>query len=61
MFESRISARAEEKLTVSEKSDANVSSWSNDMEGHAMKCVERYCELASKTTQQLHKVATPPP
>ena len=30
-----------------------------DMEGHAKKCVERYCELANKTTQQLHKVATP--
>ena len=29
------------------------------MEGHANKCVERYCELADKTTQQLHKVATP--
>ena len=27
--------------------------------GHAKKCVERYCELANKTTQQLHKVATP--
>ena len=29
------------------------------MEGHAKKCVERYCELANKTTQQLHKVAPP--
>ena len=29
------------------------------MEGHAKKCVERYCELANKTTQQLYKVATP--
>ena len=29
------------------------------MEGHAKKCVERYCELANRTTQQLHKVATP--
>ena len=29
------------------------------MEGHAKKCLERYCELANKTTQQLHKVATP--
>ena len=28
------------------------------MEGHA-KCVERYCELANKTTQQLYKVSTP--
>ena len=29
------------------------------MEGHAKKCVERYCELANKTTQQFYKVATP--
>ena len=29
------------------------------MEGHGKKCVERYCDLANKTTQQLHKVATP--
>ena len=29
------------------------------MEGHVKKCVERYCELANKTTQQLYKVATP--
>ena len=29
------------------------------MEGHAKKCVERFCELANKTTQQIYKVATP--
>ena len=29
------------------------------MEGHAKKCVERHCELAKKTTQQLYKVSTP--
>ena len=29
------------------------------MVGHAKKCVERYCELANKTTQQIHKVPTP--
>ena len=29
------------------------------MEGHAKNCVERYCELANKTTQQLYKVSTP--
>ena len=28
------------------------------MEGHAKKCVERYCELSNKTTQQLYKVST---
>ena len=30
-----------------------------DMEGHAKKCLERYCDLAKKTTQQLCKVSTP--
>ena len=29
------------------------------MEGHAKKCVERYCELANRTTQQLFQVSTP--
>ena len=29
------------------------------MEGHAKKCVERYCELADKTTEQFFRVATP--
>ena len=29
------------------------------MAGHAKKCVERYCELANKTTQLLYKVSTP--
>ena len=29
------------------------------MEDHAKKCVERYCELANRTTQQLYKVSTP--
>ena len=36
-----------------------ISSWSYDMAGHAKKCVERYCESANKTTQQLYKVTTP--
>ena len=35
MFESRIFAGAMEKLLVSENSDANISSWFYDMEGHA--------------------------
>ena len=29
------------------------------MAGHAKKCVEEYCELAKRTTQQLYKVSTP--
>ena len=57
MFESRISAGGTEKLPYSE--NFRISSWSYDMEGHAKKCVERYCELANKTTQQLYKVSTP--
>ena len=57
MFESRISAEATEKLPCLK--NMRISSWSYDMEGHAKKCVERYCELANRTTQQLYKVSTP--
>ena len=57
MFESRISAGRVEKLPFPQ--NLRISSWSYDMEGHAKKCVERYCELANKTTQQLYKVSTP--
>ena len=57
MFESRIFAGATETSPCSE--NLRVSSWSYDMEGHAKKCVERYCELANTTTQQLYKVSTP--
>ena len=46
-----------EKLKCSE--NLCISSWSYDMEGHTKKCVERHCELANKTTQQLYKVSTP--
>ena len=63
MFESRISAGAMENLPETKdtgKSDAEtISWWSCDMEGHAKKCVERYCELANKATEQFYKVATP--
>ena len=55
MFESRNSAGAAEKLPETK----TISPWSYDMEGHAKKCVERFCELANKTTQQFYKVATP--
>ena len=57
MFESRFFAVGTEKLPYSE--NLRISSWSYDMEGHAKTCVERYCELANKTTQQLYKVSTP--
>ena len=62
LFESWNSGGAKEKLPTraSGKPDAEIiSSWSYDMEGHAKKCVERYCELANKTTQKLYKVSTP--
>ena len=57
MFESRISAGRAEKLPFTQ--NLRISSWSYDMVGHAKKCVERYCELENKTTQQLYKVSTP--
>ena len=57
MFESRISAGGVEKLPLPQ--NLRISSWSYDMAGHAKKCVERYRELANRTTQQLYKVSTP--
>ena len=56
-FESRISAGRLEKLPFPQ--NLRISSWSCGMAGHAKKCVERYCEVANKTTQQLYKVSTP--
>ena len=57
MFESRMSAGRLEKLPFPQ--NLRISSWSYEMAGHAKECVERYCELANKTTQQLYKVSTP--
>ena len=57
IFESRNSAGGSEKLPFLQ--NLRISSWSYDMVGHAKKCVERYCELANKNTQQLYKVSTP--
>ena len=59
MFESRISAGATEKLPGWDKPRAKTSAWSYDMEGHARKSVEGYCELANKKTEQLYKVSHP--
>ena len=47
------------KWQIAMLGNLSISSWSYDMEGHAKKCVERYCELANRTTQQLYKVSTP--
>ena len=58
MFESRICAGGFGEITIPSK-NLRISSWSYDMAGHAKKCVERYCELANKKTQQLYKVSTP--
>ena len=58
MFESRISAGATEKSPGCEKPHAKTVAWSYDMEGHAQKCVEKYCELANKKTEQLCKVSS---
>ena len=57
MFESRISAG--EPQSFHTLRIFVFATWSYDMEGHAKKCVERFCELANKTTQQLYKVSTP--
>ena len=59
MFEAQISAGATEELFRWKKLHAKAVARSYDMEGHAKQCVDRCCELANKTTEQLYKVATP--
>ena len=58
MFESRFSAGATENLSVWGKPHARTAAWSYDLEGHMKKCVERYCQLANKKTEQLYKVSS---
>ena len=58
MFESRISG-ATEKLSGWDKLSAKTSAWSYDMEGHARKSAERYCELANNNAEQLYMVSSP--
>ena len=53
-FESRISAGGAEKLSFPQ--NLRISPWSYDMADHAKKCVERYCELANKTTTTLQSI-----
>ena len=36
-----------------------TATWSYNMEGHAKECLEIFCELANKTTQQWYRVSTP--
>ena len=47
------------KIPEWKKRHAKTVAWSNDMEGHTQKCVERCCELANKKTKQLYKVSRP--
>ena len=63
LFESRISAGRVEKLLFSEKSEANIFSWSYAVEGHAKKCVERISNLQTNrldnyTRSQHHALTT---
>ena len=37
----------------------SMTAWRSDMEGHPEKCVERHCEFAQKSFDQLHKDSAP--
>ena len=57
MFESRNPTGATEKLPGGQ-SHAQIGALSHDMEGHAQKCIDRYCELVIKKVEQLYKVSS---
>ena len=56
---SRESLLVQLKKLLESKNGAHGNSWSYDMEGHARKCIERYCELANETIGQMQQVSTP--
>ena len=45
-------------VRTEEKNPKDITAWSYDIEGHAQKCVVRYCHLTHKTVDKLHKVPT---
>ena len=53
MFESRISAGSTKNYEGGKKPHAKTVAWLDDMEGHAQKCVEKYCEVENKKTEVL--------
>ena len=53
LLESLISAGTIKQLPGWERFRVNTVAWSYDMEGHAKKCVDRHCELANKTVDQI--------
>ena len=59
ILKSCVTAGAGEKLPGLEKPRPQTAAWSYDMEGHARKSVERFCDLANKRTEQLYEVSSP--
>ena len=46
-------------VKTEKKSHKDITAWSWDVDGHAQECVERCCELAHTTVDQLYQVFTP--
>ena len=46
------------KIPEWEQPHAKTVAWSNVMEGHAEKCVERHCELENQKIEQLYKMSS---
>ena len=58
MYSASSTTRQQNCVKTEETNLKDITVWSHDMEGHGQKCVERGCELAHKTVDQLHKVST---
>ena len=59
LFESRISAGGVEKCLIQKNLKQTFPLGPMIWKVMQRKCVERHCELANNSTQQLHKIATP--
>ena len=58
IFNKLVSSNASTVKSLNHDAKHTVTSWNHDMQGRAHKCVERYCKLANKTADKLHKVST---
>ena len=50
--------KTRQHIKFQNRNKENREAWSYDMEGHARMCVERFCELAQQSVDQLHRVST---
>ena len=58
-LEDKTPSNVDQVVAARSSKPQDTTAWSYDMEGHAVQCVERYCELAHRTPESLKPTETP--